>query len=98
MGALNCVFMTKESWRVDQSAEGAGQDLEEAEPCKSGPCANGGQCLGLGAGGYRCYCAGTNFYGDLCQQGQSNLLAYFYLRSFIFRMPEKTWRECTGIR
>ena len=29
-----------------------------------------GQCIELGAGGYKCYCAETNFYGDNCQFGK----------------------------
>ena len=41
-----------------------------------------GECIVLGAGGYKCYCAGTDFYGDHCELGGCRCL---YLVCLVIR-------------
>ena len=42
-----------------------------AGPCSPTTCSNGGRCVELAAGGFRCYCTGTNFFGEQCEKGEN---------------------------
>jgi len=43
----------------------SGQALTD-DPCSSSPCQNGGVCIQVRYGRFRCECTGTGFYGDNC--------------------------------
>ena len=47
----------------------AGRALSD-DPCRSSPCLNGGECIQLRFGRFRCECTGTGNYGDTCEKGQ----------------------------
>ena len=47
----------------------AGQALTD-DPCSSSPCQNGGVCIQVRYGRFRCECTGTGFYGDNCAKGE----------------------------
>ena len=49
----------------------AGQALTD-DPCSSSPCQNGGVCIQVRYGRFRCECTGTGFYGDSCMKGKTD--------------------------
>ena len=51
----------------------AGKALTD-DPCQSSPCQNGGVCIQVRYGRFRCECTGTGFYGDSCGKGKTDKL------------------------
>ena len=47
----------------------AGQALEDQ--CSKKPCKNGGECIQVRFGRYKCDCQGTKHYGEHCDDGNS---------------------------
>ena len=47
----------------------AGQALEDQ--CSKKPCKNGGECIQVRFGRYKCDCQGTKHYGSHCDDGNS---------------------------
>lgn len=56
-----------------------------------------GQCIELGAGGYRCHCEGTNYYGENCQYGIFNCEKKCIQILFILECPEKLGENAFGL-
>ena len=45
----------------------AGQALEDQ--CSKKPCQNGGECIQIKYGRYKCDCQGTKYHGEHCEMG-----------------------------
>ena len=46
----------------------AGQALEDQ--CSDKPCQNGGECIQIKYGRFKCDCQGTKYYGEHCEKGK----------------------------
>ena len=47
----------------------AGQALEDQ--CSKKPCQNGGECIQIKYGRYKCDCQGTKYHGEHCEMGNN---------------------------
>ena len=84
----------------------AGQALTD-DPCSSSPCQNGGVCIQVRYGRFRCECTGTGFYGDNCAKGEMDtaFLGFPFMTSIKlyqtitdislsnFRVPAARWPQ-----
>ena len=59
----------------------AGKAFEDQ--CLSKPCKNGGECIQIKYGRYKCDCQGTKHHGENCESGKNKT---FY-HPFIMRFP-----------
>ena len=48
----------------------------------------------MGAGGYKCYCIGTNFYGDNCQIGTQGIPPNNLKKNLAFGQSYLLFSEC----
>ena len=56
-------------WILSFTSNIAGQALEDQ--CSKKPCKNGGECIQVRFGRYKCDCQGTKHYGEHCDDGNS---------------------------
>ena len=55
----------------------AGQALEDQ--CSKKPCQNGGECIQVKYGRYKCDCQGTKHYGNHCEIGNKENIKLFII-------------------
>ena len=48
-----------------------------SDPCSPSPCLNGGECIQLRFGRFRCECAGTDYFGESCENGEWGITIFF---------------------
>ena len=61
----------------------AGQALEDQ--CSKKPCQNGGECIQVKYGRYKCDCQGTKHYGNHCEIGnKENMKMKIRFSEFIY--------------